>query len=328
MAEFGRALAVYNEVTEASGSRNRGQKRSNQGQNSGNGNYSNYNDSGLNPISGHSNQNKELVSSYGSQHPSTSANPNGNANQNALQAKNQAHQAHPQELNDEFLLEFNSLQPVAQLDQIRALDREQGRRGTTNERRVDIAKFLQKIKVEDPVEAPQAKKLMLDKNGRPIFEVLSLYTSKDKQLTLTKEDSTTIYLAASDYIAGLAKSRMNPEWLWASWSNYRGRIAVTTEIQAKLVTALFNSLKVVGVPLFRVWRAHEVEELTSVRLTLLGGVPVHLAGGQDHQKTAVLERTSRHLLRALSRPSNRQPPRGPLQGGPKIESQLGQTPKR
>jgi hypothetical protein len=103
------------------------------------------------------------------------------------------------------LLEFNSLQPVAQLDQIRALDREQGRRGTTNERRVDIAKFLQKIKVEDPVEAPQAKKLMLDKNGRPIFEVLSLYTSKDKQLALTKEDSTTIYLAASVLTTFLSK---------------------------------------------------------------------------------------------------------------------------
>jgi hypothetical protein len=269
MAEFGRALAVFNEVVEASGSRHRGQKRNNQSQNSGNGNYPNY--SGLNPFSGHANQNRELVSSYGSQHPSTSADPNGNANQNALRATNQAHQAHPQELNDEFLLEFNSLQPVAQLDLIRTLDREQGRRGTSNVRRVEIALFLRTIKVEDPVEGPQAKKLMLDKNGRPIFEVLSLYSSKDKQLALTKEDSTTIYLAASDYIAGLAKSRMNPEWLWASWSKYRGRIAVTSEIQAKLVTALFNSLKVAGVPLFRAWRDHEVEELTSVRLTLSGG---------------------------------------------------------
>jgi hypothetical protein len=64
---------------------------------------------------------------------------------------------------------------------------------------------------------------------------------------------------------------MNPEWLWASWSNCRGRIAVTSEIQAKLVTALFNSLKVAGVPHFRAWRDHEVEELTSVRLTLSGG---------------------------------------------------------
>jgi hypothetical protein len=69
MAEFGRALAAFNEVVEARGSRHRGQKRINQSQNSGNGNYSNY--SGLNPFSGHSNQNRELVSSYGSQHPST-----------------------------------------------------------------------------------------------------------------------------------------------------------------------------------------------------------------------------------------------------------------
>jgi hypothetical protein len=46
---------------------------------------------------------------------------------------------------------------------------------------------------------------------------------------------------------------------------------VASEDQAKLVTALFNSLKVEGVPPFRLWRAHEVEELTSVRLTLSGG---------------------------------------------------------
>jgi hypothetical protein len=138
---------------------------------------------------------------------------------------------------------------------------------------VEIAGFLRRIKVEDPAEAPEAKKLMLDKNGTPIYEVLSLYTSKVKQLALTQEDSTIICTAATLYLAELGKSRMNPEWLWASWSrnNYRGRIAVASEVQAKLVTALFNSLKVEGVPPFRLWRAHEVEELTSVRLTLTGG---------------------------------------------------------
>jgi hypothetical protein len=96
--------------------------------------------------------------------------------------------------------------------------RGRNRRGTSNERRVEIAVFLHKIKVEDPVEAPEAKKLMLDKNGKPIFEVLSLYTSKDKQLALTQEDSIAICTAATLYIAELGKSRMNPEWLWASWS--------------------------------------------------------------------------------------------------------------
>jgi hypothetical protein len=132
---------------------------------------------------------------------------------------------------------------------------------------------------------------------------LSLYSSKQQQLALTKEDSTTIYLAASDYIAGLAKSRYNPEWLWASWSNCRGRIAVTSDIQAKLVTALFNSLKVAGVPPFRAWRDHEVEELTSVRLTLSGGYLYTMKVDKIIQKLL----SWNDLLGTYSEPSQGQP---------------------
>jgi hypothetical protein len=287
MAEFEKEMATYNEAIEAGRSRgNCGLKCSNQGQNSGNGNNSyNPNISGLNSNSNPNNyaQHRELARSLGSQPPnSTSANPNGNANQNSVlqttnrtlahQATHQAHQAHPpRELDDKFLFEFNSSNHLAQLDQIRALDREQGRRGTSNERCVEIAGFLRRIKVEDPMEAPVAKKQLLDKNGKPIFEVLSLCSSKDKQLALTHENSTKICMAATEYTAELGSTGMDPEWNWASWSNYRGRIAVASEEQAKLVTALFNSLVVEGVGPFRVWRAHEVVELTSVKLTLSKG---------------------------------------------------------
>jgi hypothetical protein len=139
-----------------------------QGQNSngngnGNGNF-NYYQSGLNPHPDQAQtQHMELVSSFGSRHPiQTSADPNGNANQNlVLQTYNNQAQAHPQELNGEFLLKFNSFNPTAQLDQIRALGREQGRRGTSYERRVEIIEFLRQIKIKDPVEAPETKKLSL-----------------------------------------------------------------------------------------------------------------------------------------------------------------------
>jgi hypothetical protein len=129
MAEFEKEMATYNEAIEAGGSRgNRGLKRSNQGQNSGNGNNSyNPNISGLNSNSNPNNyaQHRELARSLGSQPPnSTSANPNGNANQNSVlqttnqtlahQATHQAHQAHPpRELDDKFLLEFNSSNHLA-----------------------------------------------------------------------------------------------------------------------------------------------------------------------------------------------------------------------
>jgi hypothetical protein len=85
---------------------------------------------------------------------------------------------------------------------------------------VEIVEFLREIRVEDTVEAPVAKKLLLDRNGKTIFEVLSLYSSRINQLALTQEDSTTIYTAATRYIARLPKSKMNPGWLWASWNNY------------------------------------------------------------------------------------------------------------
>jgi hypothetical protein len=99
---------------------------------------------------------------------------------------------------------------------------------------VEIAGFLRRIKVEDPMEAPVAKKQLLDKNGKPIFEVLSLCSSKDKQLALTHENSTKICMAATEYTAELGSTGMDPEWNWASWSNYRGRIVVASEEQAKL----------------------------------------------------------------------------------------------
>jgi uncharacterized coiled-coil protein SlyX len=118
MAEFVKEMASYNEAIEGqSRSRNRGQKCSHHG--SGNGNYdSNPDDpdaSAQHMERARSSPSSQLLSS-------TTANPNGQANQNSvLQTTNQtlahqatqlAHQA-PQirELNNKFLLAYNSLIP-------------------------------------------------------------------------------------------------------------------------------------------------------------------------------------------------------------------------
>jgi hypothetical protein len=46
---------------------------------------------------------------------------------------------------------------------------------------------------------------------------------------------------------------------------------VASEFQAEMVTAMFNSLEVAGVPAFRMWRASEIVELTSVKIKLDAG---------------------------------------------------------
>jgi hypothetical protein len=132
--------------------------------------------------------------------------------------------------------------------------------------------FLRKIVVENPVEGPpEAKKLAMGKNGKPTFEILTMYLSGNKQLPLTKVDFAKVIATAARFIETLPKGQLYPEWNWASWNkNHRGHIAVASEEQAILVTALINSRSVPGVA-FHLWRASKVVELTSVKVKLDGG---------------------------------------------------------
>jgi hypothetical protein len=172
-----------------------------------------------------------------------------------------------QALGDEFLCDYNSLNHPAQLDTIKDLDREQRDRRTPVARRVEIRSFLQKLEVNDQVEGPVAKRINLSRNGKPAYEVLILHSSKDKQLALPNTDFNAIMAEATAFIRTLG-GEIVPEWNWQSWSNYRGRIEVASEMQAQMVTAMFNGLEVAGVPAFRLWRAQEIVELTSVKLKL------------------------------------------------------------
>jgi hypothetical protein len=140
-AEYVKELARYNEEKDRA-----------------NGNYNDSNpDADADPDE--SAQHREHArSSPSSQLPSlTSANPNGPASQNSVPQtpQNLVLQTLPQPLNDEFLIEFVSFNHSAQLDQIRRLDREQRDRRTSDERCVEIAVFLRKLEVVDPVEEQQ-----------------------------------------------------------------------------------------------------------------------------------------------------------------------------
>jgi hypothetical protein len=109
MAEFVKDRASFNEAIKGqSRSRNRGQKSYHHG--NGNGNY---NDSNPDADPDASAQHMERARSSPSSQllSSTMANTNGQATQNSVL------QSLPQLLNDEFLLEFNSLNHPAQLDQ-------------------------------------------------------------------------------------------------------------------------------------------------------------------------------------------------------------------
>jgi hypothetical protein len=108
-------------------------------------------------------------------------------------------------------------------------------------------------------------------NGKPTVEVLTMHSSTDKQLPLTQEDFASIMGVAVAFIEKLPKGRTYPEWNWASWCNkYRGQLAMASEGQAVLVTALFNSLEVPGVA-FHLWRESEIMVLTPVKLILDNG---------------------------------------------------------
>jgi hypothetical protein len=84
---------------------------------------------------------------------STTVNPYGQATHNSVlqTLQNSVLQTLPQ-LNGEFLLAFNSLNHLQQLDQIRRLDRELRDRRTSDVRHMEIAVFLRKLEVVDPVE--------------------------------------------------------------------------------------------------------------------------------------------------------------------------------
>jgi hypothetical protein len=91
----------------------------------------------------------------------------------------------PRELNDEFLRVFNSSTHLEQLDTIRRLDREIHDRRTSNARQAEIAAILMRFKIVDPVGPPEAKRQAMASNGKPTVEVLYLYSSTNKQLSLT-----------------------------------------------------------------------------------------------------------------------------------------------
>jgi hypothetical protein len=175
-----------------------------------------------------------------------------------------------QAIGNESLCDLNSFNHSAQLDSIKDLDREQRDRRTLVARRVEIRGFLQNLEVNDHAEGPAAKRINLSRNGKPAHEVLILHSSKKKQLALPNTDFNAIMAEAMAFIRTLG-GEIDPEWNWHSWSNYRGRIEVASEFQAEMVTAMFNSLEVAGVPAFRMWRAKEIVELTSVKLKLDGG---------------------------------------------------------
>jgi hypothetical protein len=259
MAEHVKDLARFNEATEVPKSRNhRGPKRSHWGP-SGNGNYNN----SFPVVLDESAQHRERARSLqGSQLPSSNkANPTGQAHPNSVAQTL---------LNEDCLLAANSFNHLEQLDLIRRLTRELHDRRTTDARHVEIALFLRKIVVsEHPEGPPPAKKQALARNGKPTVEVLTLYSSHKEQLPLTKVDFASIMGKAAAFIEGLPKGGTYPEWNWASWCNkHRGQIAVASEDQAALVTALINCLDVPGVGPFHLWRENEVQELTQVKLFL------------------------------------------------------------
>jgi hypothetical protein len=267
MEEYVKDLTTFNESKPPRS--HRGSKRSHHGP-SGNGN--NY------FIQDNDPQRRERARSpSGSQLPrnSTSATPIGQALLNTVSQTQQPTVSTTlrRELNDDFLRDFNSSTHLEQLDTIRRLDREIHDHRTSNARHADIAAILWKFEIVDPVGAPPAKRQAMASNGKPTVEVLYLYSSTKEQLSLTQTDFACIMSKVAACIEKLPKCDAGsyPEWNYASWnSKHRGHIAVASEDQAVLVTALINSVRVPGVP-FRLWRAHEVEELTQVKIVLDGG---------------------------------------------------------
>jgi hypothetical protein len=259
-AEFIKDSARYNEAKSRSTSGG-SLKRSHRDLNSGNGNYNQINsDNHANRGCAHSPSPNGVSMTMQNSVPQTTQNLVPQTTLTAQQA-----------LGDEFLHDFNSVNHLAQLDRIKDLDREQRNRGTTIARRVQIHRFLRTIEVVDQVvEGPAAKRLHLSKNGKPAYEVLILHSTKDKQLALTSEDFNAIMAEAMAFIRTL-NGEVNPEWNWQSWSKGRGRIEVSSEVQAQLVAALFNGLEVAGVTPFHLWRADEIVVLTQVKLKLDGG---------------------------------------------------------
>jgi hypothetical protein len=262
-AEFIKESARYNEAVN-SRSRSGSLKRSHRDLNSGNGNSINNSDNHVNRGCARSQGQGAPQLPRPNEVAQTTPNSVTKTMSNSVP---QTMQTAQQALGDEFLCDFNSLNHPAQLDTIKDLDREQRERGTPVARRVEIRSFLQNVEVTDHVEGPVAKKINLSKNGKLAYEVLILHSSKDKQLALTNDDFNAIMAEAMVFIRTLG-GEIDPEWNWQSWSNYRGRIEVASEIQAQMVTAMFNGLEVAGVPAFRLWRAHEIVELTSVKLKL------------------------------------------------------------
>jgi hypothetical protein len=270
LAAYGKAMAAYGmdlaHFEASKTKRTRGPHRAHHGP-SGNGNFNFFNlHQDNDPV--HVQHRERVSSPSGSQLLSYQANPIGQAQPTSVSQTLPA----IRELNGEFLRKFNSLTHLEQLDTIRRLDREIHDRRTTNERHAAIATFLQEFEIVEPVGVPPgAKKHAMASNGKPTVEVLSLYSSEDRQLQLTEKDFSSIMGTVVAAIEGLPKGGTYPEWNWAGWNaKYRGQIAVASEEQAILLTALFNSLKVPGVA-FHLWRECEVEELTQVKLILDGG---------------------------------------------------------
>jgi hypothetical protein len=207
LEEFNKELVAYNEAIAAIAEQGRpkshvrGQKRSHHGQNGQNGNP-NLNhihlDSTSNPATTYQ-QHRERALSYDSQflnQPQVlQTTPNAvlettnsapEANTLALEPNTLALQAVTL-LGDDFLTHLNTSNNSDQLSMIRSLGREQVHPRTTPERRDEIAVFLNQIQVaeavETPIEGPAPKRA---KDGTLIFEVLTMFASKDKQLPMTK----------------------------------------------------------------------------------------------------------------------------------------------
>jgi hypothetical protein len=274
MEGYAKELASYSEAIEGQGrSHFRAPKRCHQG--GANGNYDSNPDY---PVASAQNREVSKLPCLNSATPNgrtlpNSATLNGPASLISVSLTPQNLVLHttpkPQSI-DEFFTKFVSLDHLAQLDVIRRLDREQRDRRTSDSRCVEIALILRRIEVVDPVvEAPMAKRPAPGKNGKPTVEVLTMHSTKNKQLPLTQEDFGSIMAEATAFIEKLPKGGTYPEWNWASWCyKYRGQIAVASEGQAALVTALINSLEVPGVDAFHLWRESEIMELTPVKLIL------------------------------------------------------------
>jgi hypothetical protein len=259
----------------------RGQKRSHWGQNGQNGNSINIHpDSTSNPATYQ--QHRERALSYDSQFLNqpqvlqTIPLAVLETSNSAPVANTSAQEPLAQEPNTlapqaDFLNNINTCNNSDQLSMIRSLGREQVHPWTTPKRKDEIAVLLNQIQVaeavEAPIEGPAPKRA---KDGTLIFEVLTMFASKDKQLPMTKGSFDAIMLAAGDYVDTLDVDPA-PSWQWKSWSNSSGHLAVASNEMADLVVETINGLngKVTGAGApFRLWRACDLIERTLVKLDL------------------------------------------------------------